>query len=92
MIRNLLLAAAFSSLSTLAFAQSNPHFVGEGNNPHVEYDAPTPNIVGSALATVSGSPGQTEYRTLRVFRTQSPSPDYPYGVNQPWQIPVDSSN
>lgn len=87
MIRNLLLAAAFSGLSTMAFAQSNPHFVGEGNNPHVAYDAPTPNIVGSADAFVTGGPDSTSYQTRQVFRTQAPSV-----ARQPSSIVVDSSN
>ncbi|TCH96658.1 hypothetical protein EJV46_18925 [Roseococcus sp. SYP-B2431] len=87
MIRNLLLATAFSGLSTLALAQSNPHFVGEGNNPHVAYDAPTPNIVGSADAFVSGGPDSVHYETRQVFRTQAPSV-----ARNPAQIVVDSSN
>jgi hypothetical protein len=87
MIRNLLIAAAFSGLSTVAFAQSNPHFVGEGNNPHVAYDAPTANIVGSANATVSGTPSTTHYETQRVYRTQAPS-----FARDPSQIEVNSRN
>lgn len=87
MIRNLLLAAAFTGLSTVAFAQSNPHFIGEGNNPHVAYDAPSANIVGSADATVTGAPGQAQYETQRVYRTQAPSI-----ARDPTQIEVESSN
>jgi len=87
MIRNLLLAAAFTGLSTMAFAQSNPHFVDEGSNPHVAYDAPSPNVVGSADAFVTGTPGTTRYETRQVFRTQAPSL-----ARNPSQIEVDSSN
>jgi len=93
MIRTALLAAATVGLfSVNAFAQSGPRFVGEGNNPHVEYDVPSANIVGSANATVSGAPGQARYETQRVFRTQAPAADYGFGVDQPWQIEVRSSN
>jgi hypothetical protein len=87
MIRNLLLAAAFTGLSTMAFAQSNPHFVGEGNNPHVAYDAPSANIVGAADATVSGAPGQVHYETQRVYRTQAPT-----AARDPSSIVVRSHN
>jgi hypothetical protein len=93
MIRTTFLAAAVVGLfSATAFAQSGftpsgPRLVGEGNNPHVEYDAPSANIVGSANATVTGAPGQTQYDTQRVFRTQSPSV-----ARDPSQIKVDSSN
>jgi len=88
MIRTTLLAATVAGLfSATAFAQSNPHFVGEGNNPHVTYDAPSANIVGSADATVSGTPGQTRYETQRVYRTQPPS-----FARQPSQIQVDSQS
>jgi hypothetical protein len=87
MIRNLLIAAAFSGLSTVAFAQSNPHFVGEGSNPHVAYDAPSANVVGSADAFVTGGPDSTHYETRQVFRTQSPSL-----ARNPSQIEAQSSN
>ncbi|WP_421993371.1 hypothetical protein [Roseococcus sp.] len=88
MIRNLLLAAAFSGLSTLAVAQSNPHFIGEGSNPHVAYDAPSANVVGSADAFVTGGPDSTtSYETRQVFRTQAPSL-----ARDPSQIVPQSSN
>ena len=88
MIRTTLLAAAVAGLfSVNAFAQTGPRLVGEGNNPHVEYDAPSPNVVGSANATVTGAPGQVHYETLRVFRTQAPTP-----AQDPSRIEAVSSN
>ena len=87
MIRNLLIAAAFSGLSTVAFAQSNPHFVSEGNNPHVAYDAPSANVVGSADAFVTGGPDSTHYETRQVFRNQAPT-----FARDPSSIEAHSSN
>lgn len=93
-IRTTLLAAAavvglFSATASAqsGFTPSGPRLVGEGDNPHVEYDAPSANIVGIAEATVTGAPDQTQYETLRVFRTQAPSL-----ARNPSQIVVDSSN
>lgn len=90
MIQNLLIAASISALPAIAFAQSNPHFVDEGDNPHVAYDAPTPNIVGGAIATVSGPNDQTHYETQRVDRIQSAPARNNYGRYDNWQIPVKS--
>lgn len=87
MIRNLFLAAAFSSLTAASAFAAGPQLVDEANSPTVVYDAPSANVVGSANATVSGAPGQTQYETQRVFRTQSPSI-----ARNPSQIVVDSSN
>ena len=92
MIRNLLLAAAFTGLTAATAFASGPVLLDEANSPTVVYDAPSRNIVGSANSTVSGSPGQTQYETQRVLRTQAPSSHYDFGVNQPWQIEVNSSN
>lgn len=88
MLRNALFAAAVTGLfSATAFAQSQP--------PQAPAGQSTPSwqsIVGGANAVVTGSPHEQEYRTRRVFRTQTaPDPDaYPYGVDQDWQIPVTS--
>ncbi|WP_421992745.1 hypothetical protein [Roseococcus sp.] len=93
MFRTTLLAAAVAGLfSVSAFAQSGfspsgPRLVGEGNNPHVVYDAPSANVVGSAQATVTGGPDESQYETQRVFRTQAPG-----FARDPAQIPVNSSN
>ncbi len=92
MIRNLLLAAAFTGLTAASAFAAGPSLVGEGDAPHVVYDAPSANIVGSANASVTGAPDQVHYEAQRVFRTQAPSDDYGFGVNQPWQIQVDSNN
>ncbi len=92
MIRNLLLAAAFTGLTAASAFAAGPRLVGEGDAPHVVYDAPSANIVGGANATVTGTPDTAHYETRRVFHTQAPSDDYSYGTNQPWQIQVDSNN
>ncbi|MBS7811087.1 hypothetical protein [Roseococcus pinisoli] len=91
MIRTTLLATAVASIFSLsAFAQTGPRLVGEGDNPHVVYDVPSNNIVGSADATVTGPSDQAEYVTRRVFQTQRPTPNYQFGVNQPWQLETSS--
>jgi hypothetical protein len=90
MVQNLLIAAAFSALPAIAFAQSNPHFVGEGDSPRVAYDAPSLNIVGSAHATVSGPSDQSNYETQSVTRTQAPPVRYAYDRRQNWQLTVNS--
>ena len=87
MIRNLLLAAAFTGLTAAGALAAGPQLVDEGSSPTIVYDAPSANIVGSANATVTGAPGQVQYETQRVFRTQAPSL-----ARQPSQIVVDSSN
>lgn len=92
MIRTTLLAAAAAGLFSASAFAAGPVLVDEANSPHVVYDMPSANIVGSAFATVTGTPGTTHYETQRVFRTQAPPASYDFNVNQPWQIEVDSSN
>ncbi|WP_424814466.1 hypothetical protein [Roseococcus sp. YIM B11640] len=97
-IRNALLAAAFTGLlSASAFAQSAPRgpvLQDEGWSPTVVYDAPSANIVGGAIASVTGSPDAMQYETHRVDATQRPvAPQaYVYGTRQAWQIEVDSNS
>lgn len=92
MIRTTLLAAAAAGLFSASAFAAGPVLVDEAYSPHIVYDAPSANIVGSANARVSGTPSTTSYETLRVFRTQAPPASYDFGVNQPWQLEVDSSN
>lgn len=87
MIRTTFLAAAAAALLSAPAFAAGPVLVDEANSPTIVYDMPSANIVGSADATVSGAPGQTQYETRQVFRTQAPSL-----ARNPSQIVVDSSN
>jgi hypothetical protein len=87
MIRNILLAAAFTGLTAVSALASGPRVIDEAGSPTIVYDEPSANVVGSADAFVTGGPHATNYETRRVFRTQAPGL-----ARDPSQIVVDSSN
>lgn len=74
MFRTMLLASALvAGLAGTALAQGGPRLVGGGENAQVVYDAPSQNIVGGGVASISGGGDNTQI-AYGSFLAQSPDP------------------
>jgi hypothetical protein len=67
LIRIAAAAAIGTALGLPAAAQTGPRVVGTGENASVEYDVPSANIVGGALARIVGSGESAEMETIAVI-------------------------
>jgi hypothetical protein len=75
MIRNAILAGlvAFGAAGTVDAAQaSDVRLSGGGNDMTIEYTGPAPheNVLGGAVATITGGGVNTDYRASRVITVQ----------------------
>lgn len=74
MFRTMLLASALAlGTAGAALAQGGPRLVGGGENAQVVYDAPSQNVVGGGVASISGGGDNTQIAYGSTVTSEAPN-------------------